>query len=336
MDCHRIGEDRYQAYDDFVEAQRGGSLFHTTPWLRSLDQPFVLYVCENGSSMVAVVPVVEQRRFGRTIVAQPLLTPYLGVVAADSGLKAVSRISLWNDIASSVAETLRRDYPAVEINLSPHWPDVHGFIWGGYRTAVRYTYTVDLARLDDLWTDMDAKRRNDIRRATKDGVVVEELADFAAVRRAVLQTFTRQGMQPAFLDVAERAHAMLRERDRCSAWLARRPESDEVVAAVYLVWDKRRAYYLLGGYDASEGHGGAHALAIWTAIQAMSARGLQEFDFEGSDVPQIERYFRKFGGRLTPYYTVTWESPVIRAATTLERASALPGRAWRKLFPGTR
>ncbi len=33
--------------------------------------------------------------------------------------------------------------------------------------------------------------------------------------------------------------------------------------------------------------------------------GLKIFDFEGSVIPAIERYFRGFGGGLTSYFTVT-------------------------------
>nr|HPR68216.1 methicillin resistance protein [Kiritimatiellia bacterium] len=45
-------------------------------------------------------------------------------------------------------------------------------------------------------------------------------------------------------------------------------------------------------------------LAVWEAIRHAKEAGLETFDFEGSVIPPIERFFRGFGGRLTPYYTV--------------------------------
>ena len=49
---------------------------------------------------------------------------------------------------------------------------------------------------------------------------------------------------------------------------------------------------------------------MWKAIKfSKEELGLAEFDFEGSMVPQIEQFFRKFGGILTPYYSVVWEKP---------------------------
>jgi hypothetical protein len=41
------------------------------------------------------------------------------------------------------------------------------------------------------------------------------------------------------------------------------------------------------------------------AIKAAKGLGLQTFDFEGSSIPAIERFFRGFGGRLAHHFTVS-------------------------------
>jgi lipid II:glycine glycyltransferase (peptidoglycan interpeptide bridge formation enzyme) len=82
---------------------------------------------------------------------------------------------------------------------------------------------------------------------------------------------------------------------------------------VYIVWDKDTCYYLLGGYDPERSHSGASALAMWEAIKyAKNELKLSKFDFEGSMVPAIEMFFRKFGGEITPYYSVQWIKPSSR------------------------
>ena len=37
---------------------------------------------------------------------------------------------------------------------------------------------------------------------------------------------------------------------------------------------------------------------------------LPEFDFEGSMIPAVEQFYRKFGATLTPTYTVLYRRPV--------------------------
>jgi hypothetical protein len=45
-------------------------------------------------------------------------------------------------------------------------------------------------------------------------------------------------------------------------------------------------------------------MAMWAAIKFAKDLGLRSFDFEGSISPDIEKYFRGFGGTLTPYYQI--------------------------------
>ena len=76
------------------------------------------------------------------------------------------------------------------------------------------------------------------------------------------------------------------------------------IAGAFVIHDARTAYYLLGGYHSESKHHGAGTLALFDAIRHARGLGLKTFDFEGSMIPAIERYFRGFGGKLTPYYRV--------------------------------
>ena len=103
--------------------------------------------------------------------------------------------------------------------------------------------------------------------------------------------------------------AALRRAGRCRGFLARSKEG-ETLGAVWIVWDDKRAYYLLGGYDQSAKSNNAVALAMWRAIQFTATDlKLPEFDFEGSAIPAVERFFRKFGGTLTPYHSIGYRRP---------------------------
>ena len=68
-------------------------------------------------------------------------------------------------------------------------------------------------------------------------------------------------------------------------------------AALFTVFDSKTAYYLAGGGDPDLRDSGAMTLLLWDSIQ--HASGFAEvFDFEGSMIPEIERFFRGFGGDL--------------------------------------
>jgi hypothetical protein len=326
IECRALAPSEYPAWDAFVESSDNGTIFHTSRWLAAVAGEFTIHACFAGAKLVAGMPVARHRRDGVRTVFQPPLTPYLGIVWSPQSNKNVARRSLAKEVALALAAAVLRGHDSVTINFSPEWDDLHGFMWAGFSTAVRYTYMLPLADLKAVWEEMDGRRRNDIRRAEKEGVIVRQTDDHEAVLRLVGTTFTRQGMTPGFFNAARKIHAVA----ETAQFFAYQPGDDTPVAAVYLVWDRRRAYYLLGGYDEKRAHGGAHALAMWRAIEFAAHRGVQQFDFEGSQIPQVEKYFRKFGGKLTPYYRASWTSPRARLIGDAMRVARRVLRPFRK------
>ena len=74
-------------------------------------------------------------------------------------------------------------------------------------------------------------------------------------------------------------------------------------AAIYLVWDKYSAYYLIGGSDPKLRNSGATSLALWEAI-CFASTVTKSFDFEGSMIESVERFFRGFGGNQVSYFHI--------------------------------
>jgi len=100
-----------------------------------------------------------------------------------------------------------------------------------------------------------------------------------------------------------------------------------VHAGAYIVWDSRFTYYLLGGSDETLRTSGAGSLVLWSAVEAAAERGTG-FDFEGSMLRPVERYFRSFGGAPAPYSLVrSMRSRVFR----LDRAARRAAQAARSL-----
>ena len=82
-------------------------------------------------------------------------------------------------------------------------------------------------------------------------------------------------------------------------------------AALYLIWDENSAYYLMGGSDPALRNSGANSLLMWEAIQFASTV-TNKFDFEGSMIEPIERFFRSFGAKQIPYSYISKGSFLIK------------------------
>jgi hypothetical protein len=100
-------------------------------------------------------------------------------------------------------------------------------------------------------------------------------------------------------------------------------EAGQIHAAVYIVYDQKAAYYLIGGGDPALNNYGAHFLALWEAIK-FASQVAQSFDFEGSMHSNIEPVFRGFGGAQKPYMEITRGNCLIESAFSVFR------NAWNK------
>jgi len=298
--------EEYTQWDELVSESAQGTLFHTSNWLKGSGNGFRIYGCFKGHEIRGGLAIGI---YGKRCAGHPDdLTPYLGIILPPPEGKYVTSLTIGKEISLALARHLKKDFNSIDCRFPPEIVDLQPFIWEGYATSVLYTYRVDISDLDSVWRNMEPTRRKNIRRAQNDGVVIEHEVQFSEVFSLVEKTFKRQGKEVTFKSSAFRYNEVLSKAKRCRAFLAR-DKAGEGLAAVYIVWDEKRAYYLLGGYNSETSHHGAGALAMWDAIRfTRETLGLREFDFEGSTIPSVERFFRKFGAILAPTYRVTWRN----------------------------
>jgi|GEM_PF-233184 len=321
LEIRALTQDEFSLWDTFVDESPKGTLFHKTFWLQASGREFVVYGLFKGQELSAGIPLVHSRRAGVRSASHPVLTPYLGVLFKEQDSKYVSRISQEKEMSREIARMLKGAFGSVTFNFTPGPTDLQPFIWEGFSPGVRYTYILDLTNsLDDIWRAMEDSRRRSIKRAQRDNVSVVTSDDFELTFSLVEKTFVRQGKQAHFRSAAFGYNQALKARNQCKSFLAR-DENGNYIAVVYIVWDSRGSYYLLGGYDSERRHHGASALAMWEAIRfTRDELSLGEFDFEGSMIPQVEQFFRKFGAVQTPYYRVSWVRPHLKGAILAKRA----------------
>jgi len=320
--------DEYEKWDNFVDESPQGTVFHKSYWLKASGKRFKIYGCFKGGNLVAGFPIVSRLRFGIKCGVHPYLTPYLGILFKENKTKYISRMSEEKNMSRVIAKKIKEDFGKINFSFSPLIVDLQPFIWEGFSSSVKYTYLLNLTDLEKVWEDMGDSRRNDIRRAEKDKISIELSDNFEKTFALVEKTFQRQKIKPTFRADALTYNEVLKHRKQCQAFLAKDKKGDNI-AVVYIVWDSKRSYYLLGGYDPKKRHHGVSALAMWEAIKFTKERlGLNEFDFEGSMIQPVEQYFRKFGGKLTPYYSVAWIKPFLKVILSLKK---MVGSSLRKL-----
>ena len=167
---------------------------------------------------------------------------------------------------------------------------------------------------DALWDGLRDNVRREIRKARKRVEVVDNLG-VEQFHSVLSMTYARQRIPtPHSLAELERLESACASRE-AGAMLFARDDAGRVHAVAWVVWDQRGAYYLLAGADPRLRASGASSLLMWEAI-TRSRAVTDVFDFQGSMLQPAERFFRAFGGRQSPYLSVTRIGPAVRLAMT--------------------
>lgn len=241
------------------------------------------------------------------------LTPYLGpAVEFTDEAKRPKQISTSYSLIGELVEQLP-SYDVCKLNLRVDqgpWYPLHS---AGFATSARLTYVLDdLSDMSALWDGTASSTRRAIRKAEKQLSISTEL-NSQTLWKMVSGTYHRQGEEVPFDEaLLERCVEAAVTRDRGRVFVAR-DDAGVPHASLFLVWDDERAYYLTGGGDPALRSSGGLSLLIWEAVKHAGSTS-RTFDFEGSMVPSIEKFFANFGGRPETYFEVQDFSPRGRAA----------------------
>jgi hypothetical protein len=262
-------------------------------------------IARRGPEIAARLPFVYYKKYGLTHIAMPHLTQTLGPWIQPSTAKYARQLEQQKDLMNELIEGLPRfDYFCQNFHFSV--TNILPFYWKGFDQATFCTYVIDdLSDIGALWHNLMGNIRTDIKKAKN---------------RFLLKVKSDLGID-AFLDINEMTYArqdsplpynrdlVLRIDKACETRECRKiffavDDDGSIHAAAYIIWDEHSAYYLMGGADPELRNSGASSFLIWEAIK-FSATVTRKFDFEGSRIEPVERFFRGFGAVQKPYSHIT-------------------------------
>ena len=302
MKIRRLEKSELYTYDKL--AGQYGSLFNRSDWVGLFgDTIHILGIFEDGGEMIGGLSLYQERRLGLKILRGAPFTPTCGPFIDVKALNPVAILETRRKALNCVVDYLEQQASAIIIlQLDRKIVDALPFFWRDYKVVPNYTYRLDLSvTLEQMIKNMSSERRKNITSAKRDGLSVRMTTDMIIVRDLVLGTFRRQ---KKFVDQASLEAILFRYANPLNSFALTSYRGEHPIATCFVIHDAHTAYYLLGGYSDDEKHHGAGASAMFEAIKRSKEMGLKIFDFEGSVIPAIERYFRGFGGELTSYYTV--------------------------------
>lgn len=295
-----------EAYHTLCQTEDSIPIFSQDWWLDIVcgKAKWNVFIIRQNTRIEAALPYYSPRP---GIITMPPYTQTMGIwfasPAADA--KYISVQQQRQSISIQLIEQLKA-FKSFRQNFHHSYTDWLPFYWNGYRQTTRYTYLLpELTDLNRVWQNMSHHTRRNIRKAegqfkitVEKGVPVEDFMDIQA------QTFKRQHVNNLpQLHVLEQLIRVCRQRKQGEIWGGYDREGN-LHAAVFIIWQNKIAYYLAGGRNIFLRNSGAHGMVLWEAIREVAAFS-DAFDFEGSMLPGVERFFREFGGVQKPYFTIS-------------------------------
>jgi hypothetical protein len=282
-----------------------GSIFNSAAWLSNYDSSLKVYgIYTNDNKLIGSFHLFTTQLGGLlTHCKNPPFTPHIGLFFLKQSSTKSTALSFEKSIATCLVDFLDSlSYPMLTLALPNEFIDLQAFIWKKYKVIPNYTYRLNLDQdIDELLKNLSGDKRTSINKAAKDNVKIEFCTDLQEVKRMVENTYTRKAKQ-LNAGILDKILFQFAKPENSFAFLAH--HNNSAAALSFCIYDKTTAYYLLGGYATNNKHQGAGVLALWNCILHAKKLGLKTFDFEGSMIPQVEKYFRGFGGDLIPYFTV--------------------------------
>ncbi len=250
-------------------------------------------VCKHWEALVEddyvrVFPLTSNSKYGVSYLYQPFFTQQLGVF---------SKLHLSSDKVQEFLLAIPPIYQLIEINLN-----IHNKVEApGFKIKKNLTHEIDLINsYVHLKKEYSSNTKRNIKKAIEANVEIrknhnpEEIINlFRKNRGKNLETFK------------ESDYAVLKKliyscvyRDKASVYAAF--ENDQLCAGAFFVVSNKKVIFLFSAVNRAARNNGAMSLLIDSFINENSQRELT-FDFEGSNDPDLARFYKSFGANECVY-----------------------------------
>ena len=285
-------------------ALKHGTIFNTHEWTNIFSNNIRKYgIYSKKGELLGGFFTYKERKFGMSFYRNPPCTPTIGPFIKIESKKHVTLMDNWKKVLQLMADFFDKiPFSVLSASLDKCVVDTQPFYWKNFKVIPGFTYVIDLAQSqDDIWGGFSTAHRNHVKKAIKDSLVVKQIHDMRTVESLVLKTFSRQDKRANHFYIKK---ILFEFSNKNNSFAFATFRNDVPIACSFCIYDLRTSYNLLSGYDHDNKHHGAGCMNIWESIKYAKKLGLQLFDFEGSMIPPIERYFRGFGGQMVTYYKI--------------------------------
>ncbi|WP_149720728.1 GNAT family N-acetyltransferase [Campylobacter concisus] len=258
---------------------------------------------EKGNQIWGSMPFFVIKKHGFELISMPMLTQTMGIfIKYPPRQKYYKKLSWEKEIITELMCKVGRFdgfYQNFHYSITNSLP----FYWLGFDQSVKYTYQIKNVTAEFFENNLETDVRRRRRKAIENGVHIIESDNVEVFYKLNKMTFERQEKEISYdLEFVKKIYIECKKHDSARILVA---EYNKIaIAAAFLVSDESSVYYLMGGIDPTYKELGAMDMILFESIKS-TLRCNKIFDFEGSMIESIEKYFRSFGAVQVPYFSIS-------------------------------
>jgi len=292
-------------YIEFCKNKDDIPVFSQPWWLDVVSEAneWNVAVVEKGGNIFATMPYYLEKKYGKIVIKNPKLTQTLGIYFNyPKNQKYYKKLSFEKEMIGTLIEQLPL-FSKFSKSFHFKYQNILPFYWLGFESKINYTYTIENISIEELEKKFETDIRRRRRKALNLGIEVYESDDIETFYELNKKTFIRQEVSiPYSFEFVKRVYSTVSENSAGKMLFAK--YEDRVIAAIFLVYDNQSVYYIMGGIDPEKRDLGAMDLLQYESIK-FALNSKRAYDFEGSMIESIEKYFRSFGSMQKAYFQVT-------------------------------
>ncbi len=232
-----------------------------------------------------VMPLTWDKKFGITYLRQPVFTQQLGIFAS-SFIK--------DDVTKEFLEKAMEEFSFAEISLN----------YGNEYKQAAVVWPNSILLLNRPFIEIEGNFRKDFVKKTKNNNLIYEADDNV---EKIISLFIKNysgrihASPQDYKDILQ-LYLLLKKKEQLFIRKVSAPDGQLLSIAVFLK-DKRRIYYVMSVTLPEGRKRESNYLLLYSVIKEFSSQNLI-FDFEGSAIPSIQLFFKKFGSIEQPFPVV--------------------------------
>ena len=266
-----------------------------------------IILIEDNNHIIASFPYTIKKKNGLKCIIQPPLTPKIGpYIKYPQDIKVRNQISLENKIFDQIIGLLPK-HDIFTIAFDYKYQNWLSFYWHSFNQSTRYTYIIDdISDYETILRNFESSKRNHLNRAIREGLKIHlnELPPdhFYNYYQDILKSKNNKISYPSlyFIRLCEASIS----QDQ-GAILHCTDDKGNIHGAIYFVWDKQSAYFLVSAFNPAYTYSGASTFLISEMIRFLPSKGITCLDFEGSMIKGVETSFREYGGTPKSYFIIS-------------------------------